>query len=158
MDGKGDGFRIAAVSLSKRDFRAMIYYDYLQGKDYLQSHQSLLNCFGDKAPSKATIHRWIKVFGYGGTSLDDDDRCGRPVTVCNEKTVALVKSLIIEDPRITENEIKEVLKISSGSLDRILRHELFVWKRCTRWVPHRLTEEQTRVRYEWCQYMLQKFH
>ena len=135
----------------------MIYYDYLQGKDYLQSYQSLSNCFKDTAPHKTTVFRWFKEFGFGSTSLDDDDRCGRPVTVCTEQTVAKVKRLITEDARITENEIKEVLKISSGSLDRILRHELCVKKRCARWVPHRLTEDQTRVRYEWCQYMLQKF-
>ena len=146
----------AAVSLSKRDYRAMIYYANLQGKDYLQSHQSLLNCYKDKAPSKTTVFRWFKEFGFGSTSLNDDDRCGRPVTVCTEQNVARVKSLITEDPRITENEINETLKISSGSLDKILRHELCVKKRCARWVPHRLTEDQTRVRYEWWQYMLQK--
>ena len=134
----------------------MIYYANLQGKDYLQSHQSLLNCYKDKAPSKTTVFRWFKEFGFGSTSLNDDDRCGRPVTVCTEQNVARMKSLITEDPRITEKEIKEALKISSGSLDKILRHDLYVKKRCARWVPHRLTEDQTRVRYEWCQYMLQK--
>ena len=157
MDCRGDGFREAAVALSDRDYRAMIYYDYLQGKNYLQSHQSLLDCFKDKAPGKTTAFRWFKEFGFGRTSLEDEDRCGRPVIVHTEKNVESVKSLITEDPRITENEIKEVLKISSGALDRILRHDLSVKKRCARWVPHRLTEDQTRARYEWCQYMLQKF-
>ena len=157
MDGKGDGPREAAVSLSRRDFRAMIYYDFLRGKDYRQSHESLCKCFRDKAPSLATVNRWFNAFVRGETSLDDDNRCGRPATVNTDKTVEIVKRQIIEDPRITENEMKETLKISSGTLDRVLHHELFVRKRCARWVPHNLTEEQTRARFEWCQYMLKKF-
>ena len=132
MDGKGDGPREAAVSLSRRDFRAMIYYDFLQGKDYRQSHESLCKCFRDKAPSLATVNRWFNAFVRGETSLDDDNRCGRPATVNTDKTVEIVKRQIIEDPRITENEMKETLKISSGTLDRVLRHELFVRKRCAR--------------------------
>ena len=103
MDGKGDGPREAAVSLSRRDFRAMIYYDFLQGKDYQQSHESLCKCFRDKAPSLATVNRWFNAFVRGETSLDDDNRCGRPATVNTDKTVEIVKRQIIEDPRITKN-------------------------------------------------------
>lgn len=80
-------FSEAAVALSKRDYHAMIYHDDLQGKDYLQSHQSLLNCLKDKAPSKTTVFRWFKEFGFSSTSLDDDDRYGRPVTVCSVQNV-----------------------------------------------------------------------
>ena len=48
------------------------------------------------------------------------------------------------------------MKISSGSLTRILQDSLDVRKRCTRWVPHNLTEEQKRDRVDWCTRMLNK--
>ena len=52
------------------------------------------------------------------------------VTVATEQNVAKVKCLIKEDPRITDNEIKGSFYLSSGSLNRILRNQLDVWKRC----------------------------
>ena len=61
------------------------------------------------------------------------------------------------DPRVTENEMKDNLNLSSGSLDRILRHHPGVRKRCARWVLHQRTEEQRRGRAEWCLHMLRKF-
>ena len=49
------------------------------------------------------------------------------------------------------------MKISSGSLTRILHDSLGVRKRCTRWVPHNLSEEQKRGRVDWCTRILRKF-
>ena len=49
------------------------------------------------------------------------------------------------------------MKISSGSLARILHDCLDARKRCARWVPHNLNEEQKRGRVDWCTHMLRKF-
>ena len=54
-------------------------------------------------------------------------------------------------------EIQDIMKISSGSLTRILHGSLGVRKRCTHWVPHNLSEEQKRGRVDWCTHMLRKF-
>ena len=51
----------------------------------------------------------------------------------------------------------KILGISSGSMNQILNDHLGVSKRCARWVPHNLTEEQERGRVEWCTHMLNKF-
>ena len=51
MSGKGDG----SSDLSRRDFPAMMYYDYCQGKSCQECFQSLKHCFGDQFPSKATV-------------------------------------------------------------------------------------------------------
>ena len=71
--------------------------------------------------------------------------------------MARVKELIEENPRITVEEMKDTLILTTGSMDRILHSHLNVRKRCARWVPYRLTEEQKRARVEWCHYMLRKF-
>ena len=44
-----------------------------------------------------------------------------------------------------------------SALDNILHHQLGVHKRCARWVPHQLTDEQKGVRLEWCIKMLEKY-
>ena len=62
-----------------------------------------------------------------------------------QENVSWVESLIKKDPKMTYAEIKDIMKISSGSLTRILRDCLGVKKRCARWVLHNLSEEQ-RVR------------
>ena len=55
MSGKGDVSSASSVDLSRRDFRAMMYYDYCQGKSFQECFQSLKHCFGDQSPPKATI-------------------------------------------------------------------------------------------------------
>ena len=58
---------------------------------------------------------------------------------------------------MTYAEIRDIMKISSGSLIRILHDCLGVRKRCARWVPHNLSEEQKQGRVDWCTRMLRKF-
>ena len=49
------------------------------------------------------------------------------------------------------------IQISSESLTRSLHDCLGVRKRCARWVPHILSEEQKWGRVDWCTQMLRKF-
>ena len=73
------------------------------------------------------------------------------------ENVSKVGSLIKKEPKMTSAEIQDVMKISSGSLTRILHDCLGVWKRCARWVPHKLSEEQKQGRVDWCTHMRRKF-
>ena len=55
-------------------------------------------------------------------------------------------------------EIQDIMKISSGSLTPVLHDCIGVTKRCTRWMPHNLSQEQKRGRvYWWCTRILRKF-
>ena len=93
----------------------------------------------------------------GARTLEDDDPCGRMATTVTPENVPRVESLIKEDPKMTNAEIQDIMKISSASLTRILHDSLGVRKRCTRWMPHNLSEEQKRGRVDWCTHMLRKF-
>ena len=44
-----------------------------------------------------------------------------------------------------------------SALNEILHHQLGVHKRCARWVPLQLTEEQKVGRVQWCLTMLEKY-
>ena len=110
--------------------------------------------FGDQSPSKATIFRWFRHFVSEERTLEDDDRCGRMATTVTPENVS-IKS-IKKDPKMTYADIRNVIKISSGSLTRILHDCLGVRKCCARWVPNKLNEEQKRGRVDWCVHMLRK--
>ena len=73
------------------------------------------------------------------------------------ENVSRVESLIKKDQTVTYTEIQDIMKISSGSLALILHDCLGVKKRCTRWVRHKLNEEQKWCRVDWCTHMLRKF-
>ena len=88
--------------------------------------------------------------------LEDDDRCSRMATTVSPESVCRVESLIKKDPKMTYAEIKDITKISSGSLTHIILDCLCARKRA-RWVPHNLSEEQKWGRVDWCTHMLRKF-
>ena len=75
-------------------------------------------------------------------------------TTVTPENVLRVESLIKKDPKMTYTEIQDIIKISSGSLTRILDDCLSVRKCCARWAPHNPSEEQKRRRVDWCTHKL----
>ena len=157
MSGKVDVSSSRSVDLSRRDFQAMMHFDYCHGKSFQECFQSLKHCFGDQSPPTATVFRWLREFMSGERTLEDDDRCGRMATTVTLENVYRVQSLIKKDPKMAYTEIQDIMNISSGSLTRILHDCLGARKPCARWVPHNLSEEQKRGRVDWCTHMLRKF-
>ena len=72
------------------------------------------------------------------------------------ENVSRVESLMKKEPKMAYAEIQD-MKISSGSLTRILHDCRGVRKRYARWVPHNLCEEQKRGRLDWCTHVPRKF-
>ena len=131
-----------------------MYYNYCRGNFFQECFQSLKHCFGDQSPAKATVFRWFRQVTSGASTLEDDDRCGRMATTVTPENVSRVESLIKKDPQMAYAEIQGFMKISSGSLTRILQGCLRASKRYVFWVPHNLSEEQKRGRVDWCTHML----
>ena len=77
-------------------------------------------------------------------------------TTITLENVSRAESLIKKDPKMAYAEIQDIMKISSGSLTRILHDCLGERKRCARWVPHNLSEEQKRGSVDWCIHILRK--
>ena len=135
----------------------MVYYDFCQGKSFLECCQSLKHYFGDQSPSKGTIFRWFRHFVSGERTLEGDDCCGQMATTITPENVSRVEVLIKKDLQMTYAEIRNIMKISSGSLTHIFHDCLGIRKRCARCVPRKLNEEQKRGRVDWCTHMLRKF-
>lgn len=145
------------MELNRRDFRAMIYYDYKSSLTASQSFDRLTAAFGDSSVSYATVKNWFAEFRRGRTSLEDEERSGRPSEAVTEDNVELVRGMIQEDPRVTYEMIERSLDIHPPQIYRILHEFLGVRKRTARWVPRQLTEEQKAARVEWCTFMKEKF-
>lgn len=135
----------------------MIYYDYKSSLTASQSFDRLTAAFGDYAVSYATVKNWFAEFRRGRTSLEDEDRSGRPSEAVTEDNVELVRGMIQVDPRVTYAMIEKSLDIHPPQVHRILHEFLGVRKRTARWVPRQLTEEQKAARVEWCIFMKEKF-
>ena len=54
---------------------------------------------------------WFVKFRYGNFNLEDSPRPGRPL----EADVEKIKSLVVENPRITTREIAKRLNLSNAS-------------------------------------------
>ena len=93
----------------------------------------------------------------GERTLEDDDRYDRMSTTVTPENVSRVESLMKKDQKMTYAEIQDIMKISSGRLTRSLQDCLGVRQRCSRWVPHKLSEEQKQGGVDWCTHMLRTF-
>jgi histone-lysine N-methyltransferase SETMAR len=135
----------------------MIFYDYKCGLTQSQSLDRLRQGFGDTAPSRTTVFDWFAEFRRGRVSLEDEAREGRPQSSTTTEMVAAVQALVVEDLRVTVQQLATAVGISSGSTSTILHERLGLSKVSARWVPHHLTQEQKQARVDWCRAMLDKF-
>ena len=94
MEGKGDASEGGANFLSNRDLRAMMYYDFIQGKSFQESSEILTRCFGDQAPSRSMVYKWFKEFQFRRTSLEGSDHCERPISITTDGNMKDVKTLL----------------------------------------------------------------
>ena len=146
------------MDLTRRDIRAMIFYDMKVGLTSKESHERLTKAFGTISPCYATVKNWFAEFRRGRLSLDDELREGRPSDVVNPATVESVREMITEEPRSTYAMIEHAFQLSPPQVSQIFHENLGVRKRCARWVPRMLTEAQRQARVEWCHYMIQRFN
>ena len=98
------------MQLERRDFRAMIYYDYCRNLSPKECLDELITAFGDRSPDKDTVYRWFNDFKFGRDSIADETRSGRPSTAVNETNVCAVEKLIKEDRRTTYEHILDEIK------------------------------------------------
>ena len=85
------------MELERRDFRAMIYYDFERGLKHGECLAQLLRTFGDNAPSRATVSRWFAEFKKGREILKDETHPGRPPTAVVPETDAAVEKMLRHD-------------------------------------------------------------
>ena len=126
--------------------RGVIKYLHKKGLTPKDIHADMVATLGDTAPSYATVKRWAALFKMGRESLEDDDRCGRPLTATTEENISHVHRIVMGDRRVTVNEIATSVGISRERVENILHNELGMSKVSARWVPRLLTPDQKLTR------------
>ena len=135
------------MQFTTEEVRTIIKFGHFQGKTAPAIQAELIQVLGEEeAPSLATVKRWASKFRDGNSSVEDAPRSGRPATATDESVVGQVRDLVAEDRRLTVEEISAEVGISTGSAWDILHNKLNKRKKCARWVPHVLTEEQKACR------------
>ena len=75
----------------------------------------------------------------GFLSIHDSPREGRPNFVVTDDNVCQVKTLVLEDRRVTVKQLAAITKMSVGSIETILHDYLHMSKVSARWVARLLT-------------------
>ena len=81
------------------------------------------------------IKEWYNRFKDGRTWVESDARSGRPSTSRNDELIDQVRTLVMQDRRVTVRELAEEVGISTGSVHFILTDDLAMWRVCAKFVP-----------------------
>lgn len=136
--------------MERKDFEIRTNIKFLvrlgwKGTDIIQALETV---YGDHAPKKTCVYKWIARFKEGREAVEDEEGRGRPTTSRNDRNVDSVRSLVEEDGRLTVDEIAQTLEISVGSAHSILHEDLGLSKLSARWVPKALRPDQLNLRCE----------
>ncbi|XP_008252993.2 pumilio homolog 2 isoform X8 [Oryctolagus cuniculus] len=118
---------------------------------------ALRKVYGDSAPKKSAVYKWITRFKKGRDNVEDEARSGRPSTSICEEKISLVRALIEEDRRLTAEAIANTIDISTGSAYTILTEKLKLSKLSAPWVPKVLHPDQLQTRAELSMEVLNKW-
>ena len=89
--------------------------------------------------------------------VSDSPRSRRPCTTVTDEIIDAVRLMIDNDPHVTYQQIEFSLKINSPAIYSILCDYLKLRKIRSRWVPHSLTNDQKRLRIQFCRESSKRF-
>lgn len=110
--------------MEKIEHRAVIKFFVKKGLKAMEIHSEMVNVLGDTAPSKTMVCKWAQEFQRGRTSVEDDPRSGRPKTATAEEIIDYIHDMVIDDRRLTKQEIAVTMGISTERVLHILKNEL----------------------------------
>jgi len=90
----------------------------------VETIRKIQRVFGDDAMDITQIKEWYNRFKDGRTSVDNDARSGRRSTSLNDELIDKVRTLVMQDHRVTVREVEEEVEISTGSVHSILTDDL----------------------------------
>jgi hypothetical protein len=105
------------------------------GDSKVETLWKVQQAFGDDAMGAMEIKAWFNCFKDGRTLADSDQRSGKPSTSQNANVIENVRSLILEDHRLTVREIANEVGISTGSAHSILTEYLHMCRVVANFIP-----------------------
>jgi hypothetical protein len=102
----------------------------------------LQQAFGNEAKGRTQCFEWFSRFKAGRTSVEDDERSGRPSTSKTEANIEKVRKAVHKDRRQSIQDIESAVGISYGSCQSILTENLNMRRVAAKFVPCLLTQDQ----------------
>ncbi|XP_029651438.1 protein GVQW3-like [Octopus sinensis] len=98
--------------------------------------------YGDDAPSYDVIKHWNRQFKCGRTSVETAAIHGRQHPATDVNTIHKMVVATLEDHRITIRQLAQEVKISVGSVGKIIYDHLNMRKLSVRWILRMLTVQK----------------
>jgi transposase len=109
---------------SDREQQVNMKFCFRLGKSATETHEMLVEVYGDAAVTRNTVYKWYERFRSGSESIDDEERPGHPSTSCTDENISKVNEMICSNRRLTIQEIVDDLNILFGSVQQILTNVL----------------------------------
>ncbi|BFZ25935.1 hypothetical protein BsWGS_28974 [Bradybaena similaris] len=139
---------------SRIEQRSVIKFLVAEECKPVEIHRIMSTVYGATCFSRKNVYKWAKLFKEGRSSVEDEDRPGRPTEVRSPEVIGSVNDLIQSDRRVTVDDIARTLSLSVGTAHKIVHNDLGYSKVSCRWVPKMLTAEHKQRRVELSQQCL----
>ena len=92
--------------------------------------------------NRSSVFEWHKRFKEGRESVRDDESCSKNKEVRTPELIGQIKNFMDNDRRVSIGTISALFDVSVGTVHRIIRKDLKMWKICAKFVPRVLREDQ----------------
>ncbi|PNF22963.1 hypothetical protein B7P43_G11391 [Cryptotermes secundus] len=127
------------ATFSLQEQRVIIRFLHLCGATPIEIHRQLSETCGDGVMNVKNVRSWARQFKEGQTS------CDRSRTSRSDM-VERVEKVVLEDRRLSVENIAPKVGISMGSVHKILHEDLRMRKVSSRWVPRILADDHKAAR------------
>ena len=137
------------------------YYALIRWKlgiDATTIQKELKSALNTQAPAITSVFRWVSRFKAGKFDLNDQPRCGAPITARKTANIEKVRLLIDDDPYITYKQIEATTSLHSLTIHSIIHDDLKLRKITSSRVPHNLSKKNKEDRVAICKENLAKFN
>ena len=108
----------------KTEQRACLKFCVSNGIMATKSLEMLQECFGESTLSKTQVFEWYKAFSESREVGENLPHASRPSTSVNDDNIEKVKTIMLENCRVSIKEVAAALNISYRSTQQIVVHVL----------------------------------
>ncbi len=120
--------------------RVNIHFCVKLGWTFQEIKHALQVCYNQEILADRSIHRWITQFHAGHTLVVDRPRVPKGKSGRCPRNIRKVEDAVSNDRRVTIREISVKTGLARTTVQRILRKDLKLNKRCATFVPAVLTD------------------